>query len=145
MNLPTLCVTPGLLHKIGLLSYFLVLNFPCLFYVLRFTFFIGLTWRCIAINAATPRNPHAVIFIKQKVEENFRASCSITCCKNVASREVPFFWKFVTIQHLRTYNWVLLMSLQPQKLWRLTCFQARLHSSVKLWLELCCMSVCLYV
>jgi len=91
MNLPTLYVTCGLLHKLGLLSYVLVLNFPCLFYLLRVTIFISLTVWCIAINAATPRNPHAVIFIKQKAEETFRPSCSFTRCKNIDPTEVAFF------------------------------------------------------
>jgi hypothetical protein len=42
------------------------------------------------MNVATPQNPHAVIFIKQKAEETFRATCSFTCCKNIASTEVAF-------------------------------------------------------
>jgi len=107
-----------------------------------FYLFISLTWQCIAINVATPQNPHAVIFIKQKAEETFHASCSFTCCKNIASTEVAFVWRFFTVQHIRTYNWLLLMSLQSQKLWCLTCFQVRLHSSVKRLLKSCCLSVC---
>lgn len=115
------------------------LEVPMFVLYIAFYAFISITWGCIAINAATPRNPHAVIVIKQNAEETFRASCFFP------QQKLIFFWRFVTVKHIRTCNWLLLMSFQSQKLWRLTSFQACLHNNVKRLLESSYLSACLYV
>jgi len=89
-------------------SYVLVLNFPYLFYVLLFTLFYQFNTRVYSDQRRQAPKSHAVTFIRQQAEETFRLSCSFTCCKNIALSEVAFFWRFFTVQHIRTYNWVLL-------------------------------------